>query len=327
MNNDQPEPAPVPKPAKPTYRQVIYDYWNGMDWTKSNMDLAGETDASYITVARWRDVITGRTNPKPPSRKHNIDWDSLDWSKNDSTLAKELKIPYSSVRQARIKLNKPFPSKDSYNRVIDKDKLEAVDWVFTKNIDIARQLGCSRERIRQLRHELQKPACLVKGLGDNNTACFKWIVQHQAELEGRTRREISELFHKEYPSILLRPEVYNVIRLTGIRISLEREKYRQNSGIEWGNVNFNLPNIVLKMIYKIPQYRLANERNRYFKAKSSWHLGGYSRLIHDERFIAELEAEKTKAIAAGYNVDSERIEAWLKWKRDYKHPDAKAKEA
>lgn len=321
MNNEQPPPPP-PK----TYRQMIYDWWEGLDWTKSNMDLSCEFDVSTITVGKWRDIITGRSCQKHPAKKLNIDWDSLDWSKNNTTLAKELGIPYRDVRRARTVLRKPFPSKDSYHRVIDRDKLDAVDWEMTKDVDIAKQFNVSRERIRQLRNELQKPACLVKGLGLNATACVKWMLKHKTELDGKIRRDIADMFNKEHPDVFTRSEVYKSIHMSNIKISLDRPKYGRYRKRDWSGVNFSLPNIVLQMIYDFPSHIIAVSRDKYFKGRPGWHIGGYSKLFNDEGFIAELEAEKAKAIAAGFKVDSARIDAWLKWKRDYKHPDTKDKE-
>ena len=321
MNNE-----PEPPPSK-TYNQMIYDWWSNLDWNKSNMDLCSEYDVNYVTVARWRDNITGRANPKHPARKLNIDWDSLDWNQNDTSLAKEYKIPYADVRRARIKLKKPFPlpGLSKHRRKIDPAKLAAVDWEFTKDLDIASQLGVSRERVRQLRNDTQKPACLVAGLGANNTECYKWIVKNKETLEGKSRREISEMFDNEHKSLLNRTEIYKVIKKTGIRVSLERESRKDCSHL-YDKINFDLPNIVLQMIYDLSFNSVGSYRNRMMKDGPRWRLGGYSKLINDEGFIAELEAEKAKAIALGFKVDSDRIDKWLKWKRDYTHPHTKAKQ-
>lgn len=305
-----------------TYREWLHDFWSKVDWSKPNIDLAVELDVGISVISKWRDIIEGRAWQKIPLRRLGIDWDSLDWTKTDAALAREHKVAYSEIRRVRMQLKKPFPTdKWSAQRIIDPEKLAAVDWLMASDANIARQLGVTRERIRQLRHQLQKPRSLVEGLGDIGTTAYKWIVKNWDSLAGKTKREIADLFNKEYPSLLDRNRIYAMIIRTKLPVSVKRQC--KADAIKWDEINFDLPNIVLTMIYGFGDNVVAASRNILFKHKARWHMSGFSKMINDEEFIADMQAEIVKATAAGYKPDTERIEKWLAWKREYVHPYSK----
>lgn len=314
------------QPLIKTYRELLDEFemeqWKAVDWNKTNVQIAYEMGASYPLVIKWRKIITGKSSQQVRrlSRKHHIDWDTVDWSEGNSCLARQLGINCTEVYRARMLLNKPAPTKNFIKRKISQEQLDAIDWEMTKDIDIANQLGVSRERIRQLRDTLNKPDCKVHRLRSASIVAYKWLTDHREELEGKTKREISELFNASHEGWANRTEFYRFLDRMGIKTDPKPSRKAKH---DVDKFNFKLPNIVLSMVYGIPTYMIANERNRWYKDRPIWRLGGYSRLIHDKEFLAELEAEKKKAVELGYKPDSEKIAAWLKIKQEYRHPDAR----
>lgn len=177
-----------------SYKEQIRDIWAAVDWTKKDLQIAYEIDAGVLTVARWRVRITGQQKPFVAGEKYRVDWEKLDWSKNNNILSKETGVGYQTIGHMRSRLNKPYPTQNKANSKINKEQLGAIDWEWTKDIDIAKSLGVSRERVRQLRNQLQKPDAKVHHLKPANTDLLLWIKDHRTELEGKPFRKLLGLF-------------------------------------------------------------------------------------------------------------------------------------
>lgn len=299
-----------------SYQEQVRDIWAAVDWSKSDAQISAELDVSYTTAQRWRFTITNKGQRSVAGRKFDVDWESLDWSKNNSMLSRELGIPQQSISNIRYRLNKPFPTKNAYNTKYTQEQLDAVDWEWTKDTEIAKAFGMSRERVRQLRNQLQKPKSKLEHLSQNQTAVMLWLRDHRSEVEGKALKEAAEIIPANG---LSRTAMYKLLQLhTDIEFAPGSKEKRR--GFDWDSVNWKLPNIVLQMIYDMPKNAVANSRGRNFKEKPAWHLGGYSKLINDPDFMSELAAERNKAADLGIASDDKRLDEWLQWKRDYAHP-------
>lgn len=297
-----------PTPPK-TYKEMLLDLLKSFDWSKTDYALAKELCVTPATVSGWRYKI-GRDRPAPFS-KYNVDWDALDWSRNNSLLSRDCGIAAAVIGSYRIRMNKPHPTVYSYNTIMTDERLASVDWEMTIDADIARQFGVSRERIRQLRAELNKPKCKVKNLQFKSAAIFRWLEENRASLEGKSLSEIAELVPHEGTA---RPVVYELIKRSGITLGPGGPRFKHR-GFDWGMVNFDLPNIMLCQIWGFPKYRIATTRNRTFKQYPKWWLGGFSKEINDPALLEAIEAEKQKAIAAGIKVDEKKLDDWIRWKK------------
>lgn len=84
---------------------------------------------------------------------------SLDWFKTNRLLASETGFCALTVRAWRYRLGHPkarwkrLPEWDEHHRRADWAK---VDWKL-QDIILSKQLGVSRERVRQVRRRLEKP--------------------------------------------------------------------------------------------------------------------------------------------------------------------------
>lgn len=294
-----------------TYREMLLELWQSFDWSKSDHALAKDLAVSPITVNRWRFTVSHGI----PDRfeKYDMDFEAFDWKKNDSLLSKEWKLSSSVIGSYRRRFNKPYPTVNAYNTIVTVEKLDSVDWEQTKDIDIARQFGVSRERVRQLRAQLGKPDCQVSRLGQKAVAVLNWAKQNREGLDGKSIRDISELVPHGGIS---RDQVYQLLRRTDIKFGPDtRRSYR---GFNWDALNWKLPNIVLALIYGFPEYRIATTRNERYKVYPDWRLGGFSKEIHDPELLSAITAEKAVAIANGVKLDEKRLDDWIKYKQSNK---------
>lgn len=150
----------------------------GWDWSKRNVELAREHGVSPVTVSYRR-----RQLGLPKFQKYPYtEWD---YSKPDAQIARENKVSMGVVRFYRLKLGKPLstrrdyvhdppvnPARSLYNHIDWKN----IDWEKA-DTDLATEIGCTREYVRQKRAELgiQK--------------AYKWKVKYRDFLklaEGKT---------------------------------------------------------------------------------------------------------------------------------------------
>lgn len=305
------EPTTTETPPK-TYREMLFDLWSSFDWSKSDYVLSKDLAVTPLTVNKWRFTVC---SGKVPNRfaKYDVDFEALDWQKNDSLLSKEWKLSSSVIGAYRRRFSKPFPTVNAYNTILTGEKWDSVDWAQTKDVDIARQFGVTRERIRQLRAQLGKPDCMVKGLGSKAIEVLRWVRENRESLNGKSMREVSELVPH---TGMVRSQVYELLHRTDVVFGPDvRKTYK---GFNWDVLNWKLPNIVLGLIYGFPEYRIAITRNQRYKVYPDWRLGGFSKEIHDPELLAAITAEKAVAIANGVKVDEQRLDDWIKYKQSLK---------
>jgi len=252
-----------------------YESW---DWGKDNITLAAEHGVCDSTVAKYRRLLG---HPHVQHTKHYpacLEWD---WSKSDTAIAREQVVSLNTVRQWRQKLGKPPPPRD-YKRIPNVSPLETTpwdkaDWVNQADVEIARVVGCTRERVRQKRAELGLPKRL------------KWTLdweRYSAAFPGIKELSFRE-FREKFPHT-----AYNTFRkwAAGTGIIAKRSPHVT----PWDQINFDLPNAVLKDIWQLKSNRAAQRRCDYHLQKPAFRSEHGSIPLE---WGPVIEAEKAKAAA------------------------------
>lgn len=89
---------------------------------------------------------------------YNIDWNTLDWNKSLEELAVIVGCCPETIYEKGIALGKQL--KRPFKTPEKQDWLKSVDW-NKKDIVIAKEVGLSRERIRQVRLSLKLPSSIT----------------------------------------------------------------------------------------------------------------------------------------------------------------------
>jgi hypothetical protein len=261
---------------------VKREYGNGTaaaehwDWSKSNQELALEHGRHPVTVSAYRTQLD-----KPKVTRHYPACLSWDWSKSNSAIAREQKIDPNSVRHWRIQLGKPLVQRD-YKYVPKVVPLPVVDWEAADwnkpDIQLAKETGYTRERVRQIRAKL-----------------------------GKSRRYVNDIKYERFLEMfkgVTSVRVNDVIDKAGISDATAR-KYCGRAGIKldglreltstvhpWNLMNFQLPNKLLGEIWLCDKGTIANHRCNHQLGKPvfnpQWHQV-------PEQFKALVEAEQLKA--------------------------------
>ena len=133
--------------------------WRKVDWSLSDATLAQMTLRKLSTVRQMRSEFGKKFIPP-------INWDTVDWTIPDSKLSHILERPIWVIRRQRYKRGikrKPGPQKGASNLFLPEPKYDwdSVNWL-DRDADIARKLGCSRERVRQVRLDKNKTKSPIK---------------------------------------------------------------------------------------------------------------------------------------------------------------------
>ena len=186
-------------------------------------------------------------------------------------------------------------------------KWRSWDWA-KQDVELARETGLSRERIRQIRlliraprspHHKRFPARLRR-----TTIALQWAADNLDRLKGLSGAEV----RRKHGFSRFGP-VYEFLKAQRVLRDGSR-KYR------WGLMNFDLPSGVLERIWKLPLYRAANYRYRNRLAAPKWPLvsgpGALQRRGELRAYSRAVKAEERKAAkyfaqaeAAGYSEASE----------------------
>lgn len=134
-----------------TYKEHIKSFIEGLDWSKTDVELASETGLGRITIAKWRFAMS-LARPEICVRRRsgrlNIDWEDVDWNKRNTELADELGCSIHTIYAKRSRLDKPSPKPST--------KWETLDWT-KRNTELAAELGCGAAWVSNHRSKLGKP--------------------------------------------------------------------------------------------------------------------------------------------------------------------------
>lgn len=227
-------------------------YYKSMDWSKSNYTLAAETGIGYGSITQWRRKLN---KPRVCGGKLWPLIQIMDWSKSNADLAREHKVDLVQIAAWRKRLRKPPGPPDRelmYEGVppaIHGFDFTGVDWVMS-DTEISRQLGCSREYVRQKRASFDIPKSLSYGR--------KYDAFRQAftGMETISHRKAKEIFPKISHSTFSR-----YCAKAGLRIIIDG--HRRGSKYPRHLMNWQLPNIILQQFWQLPVNFCANWRSRH----------------------------------------------------------------
>jgi hypothetical protein len=187
---------------------------------------------------------------------------------------------YASVYRWADVFEYPFPDLRRQGRV-SSDEWEKADWA-QRDADIARALGVSRERVRQVR--------AARGIGPSTHRAtvqrfMRWAKGHRVKLHGIPVAEALRSFGDE-----LSPQVARrVLRLAGVR--------PHDPGSRWREVDWRLPNRDLARLWNTSAKYVANIRARLKAGPAQWDAPR-GKLNGNGRYQQALSLEKQRARSA-----------------------------
>lgn len=166
-----------------------------------------------------------------------------------------------------------------------------VDWSL-RDIEIAQRTGLTRERVRQVRRDLQKPESPNKGIHTS-------VLKRNAVLDACARRR-QPLSSKDLSVMLGTSQ-------QAAAIILKNYPYRKvlnNRKHPWEAFNWDLPTRDLAEIWNVRAQSVSNQRARYGK-ESVWTRAG-GRESNEAAYFRAVDAERIKAQRARIRSSNDR---------------------
>ena len=234
-------------------------------------------------------------------------WRAVDWSKQDVELAEEMGLRSGSsigVNRRRIGAPKSPRYRQRRSKFLEPNLAKWRSWDWSKqDVELARETGLSRERIRQIRQLLGVPKSPHQGSRSASrrryTLVLQWAAENLDRLRGLSWAEVERKYG-------FKPhwQVHAFLKAKGI---LRHGNLIRNN--RWRLVNFELPDRVLERIWKLPLYRATSFRSRKRLPAPRWTLigGPAARPMGGElrAYNRAVRAEERKA--AKYFAESDRL--------------------
>lgn len=255
-------------------RHRYYDW----DWTKNNRELSEEHGVTKGYVSTIRKELG---QPKVHGGKLYPACLTWDWTKSDTEIAREHVLVVGSVQRWRHKLNKPLVPRVApkfYQELPGAQRFDfnAVNW-GRPDSDIARELKCTRELVRQKRALHGQPKIYA------NELKYKTFLAAMGDA-------------KEMSFNDAKAKVPNIVSITF-------RHYCNRAGIKvvrsvrfnpWHLMNFQLPNKVLTEIWAVRGIAVGMYRSRNPAVGRALFMS-QARYPIPEQYLALVEAEKVKA--------------------------------
>jgi len=196
---------------------------------------------------------------------------------NLQEIATELDEPYASVYRWADLFQYPFPDLRREGRV-SAESWEKVDWC-KRDAAIARDLGVSRERVRQVRAS--------RGIGPSAHRKLvhqfsRWVIANRDRLHGLPVYEVLKTFGCDLSQQVAR----RLLRAHGVKPHDPASRWR---GIEW-----RLPNRDLARIWDTSAKYIANIRARLHVGPAEWDAKS-SKIGDDLKYQQALAQELIKS--------------------------------
>jgi hypothetical protein len=248
------------------------------DWTKPNHVLAQEHNVSQGTVA-----LTRRALGKPKVWKWAAtDVYGWDWTLPNAELARLNKLAIVNVLKLRVMHNAPdpnrLPKRSLSQRLLPVEP--PIDWL---NLDwnkpdviLSREVKRTREMVRQKRAQLGKPR---KTCSDFE---FEKFVKLMA---GKTSVTSDDLKASNVSPQTAR----RYCDRAGIMFA-PKPKYENRGHIPWHLMNWDIPNAILRKIWRLGAGSPQNHRSQHACTRAKWRGGSAP-----EQFKETVNLEKAKA--------------------------------
>ncbi|MDB5301382.1 MAG: hypothetical protein JWO87_3045 [Phycisphaerales bacterium] len=196
---------------------------------------------------------------------------------NLQEISEQLQESYASVYRWADLFSYPFPDLRRLGRVAAED-WERVDWKL-RDAEIARDLGVSRERVRQVRAS--------RGIGPSAHRALvlkfgNWAAANRERLHGVPVAEV------------LRTHGTNLSQQVARRILRSHSILPHDPASRWRNADWRLPNRDLARIWGTSAKYIANIRARLRAGVASWDAKS-SRIVGNPQYQKALAQETLKA--------------------------------
>ena len=265
------------------HRAIQPTLWDLVNWDLPNQvieELHG-IDECRISTARQRrrhpPRWDGRTNPYG-------DMELLAALQAELTKKKRRSNPPPSVRRLILRIKCPITRTSS----IWRSRAAAVDWT-KRDFEIARVLGCSRERVRQVRRILGKPPS------------SQMQRKEQAKARELAAQRVIEAVRNAPTDAIL--TIASLSQQTGVseeRVAaicrdnnLDLRRFRKvPRKYEYQQINWDLPNFALRRIYPHLEKSVARARQEHGR-RAKWDGRGMDRSCPE--FLEACRKEQEKA--------------------------------
>ena len=191
-------------------------------------------------------------------------------------VSKLLKENYASVYRWAELFNYQFPDLRTHGRV-SSAQWEKVDWA-ERDADIARELGVSRERVRQVRADRQAGPSSHRKLVRKFVG---WCKARRGDLHGQTVAAVVAKFGGGLSQQVAR----RIMRTAGVE--------PHDPGERWREAEWRLPNRDLADIWGASPKYVANIRARLQVGHAKW--DSRNGAVNDPRYRKALTGERKKA--------------------------------
>lgn len=198
-------------------------------------------------------------------RKPKEWWAALDWTKSTTALAREHGLNIGTVRIWRIKLGQPEVKDDRVHRPtltlpqrprVKPETYAHLDWANKPDAELAREVGLTRERIRQIRARLGHPRAHAWALKFER---FKKKFEGRTELTFEDARKEFPMCNTTFLDYCARCGIKTPVRGTG-----------PPTRYPWHLYDWRLPSKILGGIWKHNPGSIANHRSAYGKPRPSF---------------------------------------------------------
>lgn len=126
------------------------DFFNNVDWNKTDSAIAQQIGVSRNTVSKYRKKFAQGTLKKRVCLKE-VNFDNIDWNKTNDEIAEQIGASLATVQRCRKNMAKDTMRKVRKKRAYLKNvDFNNIDWSKT-NSEIAEQTGASFTTVRKYR--------------------------------------------------------------------------------------------------------------------------------------------------------------------------------
>lgn len=285
----------------------------GLRWHKHELEQCLRIQSEIPMNGSVRLALREEWRPVPGIKSRTlwsekVDWESVDWSLNNNQIAAKTGCQAGLVARFRRRLGKPpSPGIASRKVAVTKEMLEATDWEYVRDIDLAAAWGVTREYARQMRMFHGKPCLISARTSPVRIEAAKWVMEHRSEIEGKHIHDVT----RNMPFTLNLVTKRAILRQSEIKFDWGKRRYF--SRIRSRNMNWSLPNSILVKVWGESTYNIANFRCRNSPGKAKWFLSGHNpKAASNPKLLAAVDAEVAKAREAGITADGDGIKQWIK---------------
>lgn len=176
------------------------------------------------------------------------------------------------------------------NKKITDTMLQEADWLNNTDSMLSRKWNVSRERVRQIRNNFGAPKCIYFQKREKTKKNIIWLNENREKLQTEYARRVVE----QMPEKTDMMAGYKLLKSVKFSCNFS-QGWRSN--VNYSNMNWNLPNIVLGKIWGAKAYNFATIRHRTQKGSPKWRVNGFNKekLKENGEFMEAINQEIIKS--------------------------------